>query len=214
MNKKTALAFDFDGTLASSFTLEDDVMSKACQAVGFDVTPEEIHSHYGPTESGIIRDIVGDDRFDEAWKVCIGLYKEGSRKLKPYDGIPELLNLLASHKVLVVLLTGRSRTTLDISLKDFGLENDFVRCYVGSETGENKQYSIVQVMKDYGLEPKDVLYIGDTLADIRMMRSVNIDILSAGYSHPRDYQALLEEQNPGNVMTSVDELKERLLNLI
>jgi phosphoglycolate phosphatase-like HAD superfamily hydrolase len=215
MEKKTAFAFDFDGTLTLSFSMEDDCMAKACQAVGFkDVTPAIIHQNYGPTEDGIIRKLVGEANFRKAWAFFLDYYAKESKKLKPFKGIPELLKTLSQKKCLVILLTGRSRESLEISLADLGLSSCFIRAYTGSPYGTNKEKSMTSLLTDYGLAKKDVLYIGDTLEDIQMMRSIDTDILSAGYSHDSSYQQQLEKANPGNVCHSVDDLKKRLVELI
>ncbi len=59
-----------------------------------------------------------------------------------------------------------------------------------------------------------MVYIGDSRADVRSMREAGVDILTAGYSHDEDYQKKLEEINSGNVMYSVEELEERIMDLI
>jgi len=205
---KTVFAFDFDGTLASSFSLEDESMALACQRNGRpDVTEEVIHQHYGPTESGIIRSLVGEERFPQAWETFLSAYREGSKSLRPFEGIEALLHRLHDQpKTVVVLLTGRSEESLKISLADLGLEAYFDRLYWGSETGTNKSENFLAMCKGLGIAKDDALYIGDTLEDIEMMNAIHADLFSAGYSHNPSYQKKLEEKNPGRVAHTVSEL--------
>ncbi len=212
---KKAIVFDFDGTLTDSMEIENLSMSKALTSVGcFSVSKDEITSHYGPTERGIISSIVPPGKKEEAWKNCLLYYRELAKDLRPFDGILDILSSLKEKKILTLLVTGRSRETLDISLHDMQLESYFQKTYTGSDSGTNKEESLTSLFKDFSLDKNEVLYIGDTLDDIRMMRNIQTEILSAGYSHDKEYQKLLEEKNPGNVCSSVQQLKTRLMEVI
>ena len=212
MEKKTILAFDFDGTLTSSFGVEDYSMAEACRQCGKpETTEQDIHDFYGPTESGIIRKIVGEENFGKAWSVFLDVYSKKSKELKPFPGLLKLLEKLSKKpKVLLILLTGRSRESLEISLKDLKLSGYFVKFYWGSEKGANKGASMQKILSDYGVERKDILYIGDALEDVSMMREEKIDIVSAGYSHSAEYQKKLEEVNPGLVAKDIQSLSKLL----
>lgn len=190
-------------------------MAFGCASVGINgINKEIVHSHYGPTEYGILKELVPPGDLEKAWKACLSYYKEASKSLVPFEGIKDLLQTLSEKKCLLLLVTGRSKDTLEISLPDLGLDSYFVKCYTGSDEGTNKEKSIETIFKDYGIGKEDILYIGDTLDDIRMMRSISVDILSVSYSHDLKYQEELMKKNPGNVCTSVSELKKRILDSI
>jgi phosphoglycolate phosphatase-like HAD superfamily hydrolase len=218
MTKKTVLAFDFDGTIANSVYLEKytifttaEKFMDAKTLAAFDKS--HVEKYYGPTEKGIIKKLVPKESFPAAWDYFIKLYNEQSRIMmpKPFDGIKGLLNKYSQRKdVLVVMLTGRSPETLAISLKDLGLEPYFAKCYTGAMTGVNKDKSILKLLHDYGLNKNDVLYIGDTVADIKVMRKVNVDLISAVYGYPKDYQDSIDKLNPSLVAHTVQELDELL----
>lgn len=214
IGKKKTVIFDFDGTLTDSMEIQNLSILKGLHAVGcFSVSKEDLPNHYGPTERGIISSIVPPGKKAEAWNVCLECYKELSKSMKPFDGILELLEKLIENQIEVFLVTGRNRETLDISLKDMKMESYFLKTYSGSDLGTNKEQSITTLFHEFDLSSKDVVYIGDTLDDIRMMRNISTDILSAGYSHDSKYQKQLEEQNPGNVCLSVSELEKRLMEI-
>lgn len=214
LRNKKAVVFDFDGTLTDSMEIENLSMSKALSSVGcFSVSKDELTNHYGPTERGIISSIVPPGKKDEAWKNCLKYYREFAKDLKPFDGILDILSSLKERNILTLLVTGRSRETLDISLQDMHLTPYFLKTYTGSDSGTNKEESLTSLFNDFSLDKNDVLYIGDTLDDIRMMRNIQTDILSAGYSHDKEYQEMLEEKNPGNVCSSIQQLKERLMEI-
>lgn len=215
MKKKSVVAFDFDGTLTSSIDMEDRSMAYGCESVGIHGMNREIlHCHYGPTEYGILKELVPPGDLKNAWEAFLSYYRKASKDLLPYEGIKELLKTLSEKKCLLLLVTGRSKETLDISLPDLGLDSYFAKCYVGSESGTNKEQSMEKIFHDYGIGKDDILYIGDTLDDIRMMKAIDVDILSVSYSHDLKYQEELIKANPGNVCTTVSELTKRILDSI
>jgi len=179
-------------------------------------TREQLIAGFGPTERGILQNVIGKD-CDKAWPFFLSMYEKLSVSLhfKAFDGIPSLLKELSQNPTLhLVLLTGRSKETLAISMKSLGISSLFERCYSGSDAGINKDISMMQMLKDYSLTKDETLYIGDTLEDVATMRKVSVDILSAGYSHDLAYQKALEKVNPGHVAHAVSELQEKLFRLL
>ena len=212
---KKAVVFDFDGTITNSMSLQNYCIVKGLESVGcFSVKENNVSDFYGPTERGIISLIVPPGKKDEAWSKCLEVYKEKAKDLKPFDGMIDLFKFLQSKNIKIFLVTGRNRETLDISLDDMKLGSYFINTYSGSDLGTNKEESITTLLNDYSLTKEETVYIGDTLDDIRMMRNVNIDIISAGYSHNLEYQNQLEASNPNNVCKSIEELKEKLSQII
>ena len=212
MKKKTVLAFDFDGTIGNSVKLERYTMYQAIKKFANPAfTEQDIIKYYGPTEKGIIAKFVDEKSFKEAWSYFLNVYKEQSKILlkEPFPGMRDLLKKYSSQKnLLVVMLTGRSQETLDISLKDLGLSQYFVKNYTGAMDKSNKEESIVKLLHDYGLNKDDVIYIGDTIADVKMMRNVSVDIISATYGYPNNRCEEIEKANPGLIAHTVKELDE------
>lgn len=216
MTKKKVLCFDFDGTLTDSTQLEHASILKTLNDFGNEtVNGENLENYYGPTEPGIIRNLIGEDEFPSALSYFFRIYSELQEQcLKPLDGMKELLEELHSNpNIHVILVTGRSRETLDISLNYLDYEKYFEKTYTGSMDGVNKDESMNQAVKDFDLEKEDFLYIGDTTKDIEVMKDNDYDIFSVGYCHNEEYQKKLEEMNP-NTFLSVEELKEALKKVI
>lgn len=217
MKRKKILCFDFDGTLADSLYLEKMSMLKTVQDFGYEsVTLENIEEYFGPTEPGVIQHIVSKEESAAAVSYFYRIYIEYQNSLlRKNDAMINMLKTLQQQSdAQLVIVTGRAKETLEITLPYLGLNNFFLQCYTGSEHGVNKAESMRQVLKDFDCEKEDVLYIGDTLKDIEVMKQEGYDILSASYYHDNEYQKLLEENNPGNVLNSIDSLTERLLSII
>ncbi len=212
---KKAVVFDFDGTITNSMPTVNYCMVKAMQYVGsFVVDENTVSDHYGPTERGIISSLVPPGSLDIAWAKCLEIYKEKAKEIKPYEGIIDVFNFLKEKGIQVFLVTGRSRETLDISLKEMNLSSYFIDTYSGSDLGTNKETSLETLLKEYSLTKEETVYIGDTLDDIRMMRNISVDIISVSYSHDANYHKLLEEKNHDMVCSSIPELKDKLSTMI
>lgn len=217
MSKKKIICFDFDGTMANSQPLEKASMVKTINDFGCDtVTEENIEDYYGPSEPGIIRNFVSEDEFPAALSYFYRIYSElEPTLLSKVDGIDTLLEELSKKENLtLVLVTGRSKETSEISLATLGYDTYFKGIYAGSMDGINKGESMDKVLDELGCEKEEMIYIGDTVEDINTMHEYGYDLISVAYCHDDEYRKRLEELNPGNVVGSIDELKAKIESII
>ncbi len=217
MNKKSVIVFDFDGTIVDSNNLEHQALLNTIHEYGFEeIDDSNLEDHFGPTESGILKNILGEDIFPEAWAFFIEDYLRLQEELLvKIPGMDDLLLSLSKKKdLLLLLVTGRSKETADISLDYLGYDKYFAKTYTGSDEGINKDENIEKILDDYGVEKEHIVYVGDTLADIKTMKSIGIEIISVSYSqYDKNHKDMLEEENPHHVVHSVKELEEKLLNI-
>ena len=215
MEKRRNLIFDFDGTLVDSFLLENKSMVYAINRAGnLSIDEKNIISFYGPTEKGIIKKLVTEDKFNQAWEDFLSFYSKEAIKYKPSDDMIKLLNDLKDDGFPLYLITGRGKETLDISLKISGIADLFIDEYTGSDFGINKDVSVLKLIKDHDLSKEDLIYIGDTVEDIKTMSKIDINIISVGYYHDKKYQQKLRELNEGKVARNILELRKIIyLNL-
>ena len=215
MEKRRNLIFDFDGTLVDSFLLENKSMVYAINRAGnLSIDEKNIISFYGPTEKGIIKKLVTEDKFNQAWEDFLSFYSKESINYKPSDDMIKLLSDLKDDGFPLYLITGRGKETLDISLKISGIADLFIDEYTGSDFGINKDVSVLKLIKDHDLSKEDLIYIGDTVEDIKTMSKIDINIISVGYYHDKKYQQKLRELNEGKVARNILELRKIIyLNL-
>ena len=208
--------FDFDGTLVDSNELEKVTMVETIHRYHDPFfRPDTIYSYFGPTEDGILRKVIAPEKIKEALSFFFDYYEKRQEDLLiPFPEMEEILKLLTEKGKRLFLLTGRSERTLRLSLKKLSYEAYFKKCYWGSPEGVNKPDSMRRLLEENRLEKKDVVYVGDTLEDIRSMKEVPVDLLSAGYSHSQTYGEELERNNPGNVCHTIRELKSKLMKLL
>lgn len=217
MNKKKAVVFDFDGTLSNSFPL---VAGKITEAIAMfrkeELTEEENNSIYGPTEEGIILKLIKDKgTAKECFLRYLDLYNEYHEELLPdfIPGIRELLEELNKRNIPVFLLTGRSKESTMITLTKFNAFKYFKAIYTGGLYGEVKEELLNELASIHHYNKEDLVYIGDSLHDVPQCRRANVDIISVSYASTDSYEKL-EEVNKGNVAKTVEELKEKLFEIL
>ena len=217
MNKKKAVVFDFDGTLSNSFPL---VAGKITEAIAMfrkeELTEEENNSIYGPTEEGIILKLIKDKgEAKECFLRYLDLYNQYHEELLPdfIPGIRELLEELNKRNIPVYLLTGRSKESTMITLTKFNAFKYFKAIYTGGLYGEVKEELLNELASIHHYNKEDLVYIGDSLHDVPQCRRANVDIISVSYANTDSYEKL-EEINKGNVAKTVEELKEKLFEIL
>ncbi len=213
---KKAIIFDFDGTLVDTSELERVALLDTINKYGDkNFSIDDLENYFGPNEYGILKNILIEECLNDAWRYFLGNYGDFQEKLANKNTeIEELLNELSLNKGLdLFLVTGRSVETCDISLSYFGFKKYFKRVYTGSPKGVNKDKNILSILEEYNLNKDDVIYVGDTVQDVYTMKKIELDILSVNYFHDKKYGEELEKANPGNVIYSIKELKEKLLKI-
>jgi len=173
------------------------------------MTQELFDKLTGPDEKGIIVNEFKNDYKEEYWQEYLEYYRENSSKyIKLFPGNLELLQNLKKKGYHLVFLTGRSKETGTISLKDFGVYDLFEKLYFGSRKECVKDKLIKEVAATYEIPVKDVLYVGDSLQDIKDAKSAGCDIVSVLFSNPQWWDEV--KKNNSNFATSTLELEKKI----
>lgn len=212
LEKETkAVGFDFDGTLAHTYPLIFKTYHDVFAHYGIEMGPVELVSHFGPDERGLIRNVLGEERTEEALSLYLDLYNRYQKDLIPVLN-PEIKKAIVDLKqkgVLVFLITGRGEKATELSFKMWNIQGLFDRCYYGSVQGINKADNFKKAIADYQLDAADFIYVGDTLPDIVSARQDNLKVVSVNYFQTEDYDAL-EKANPGMVVKDPSKLAAKL----
>ncbi len=180
------VAFDFDGTLASSFSLINKCIFKVLEEEGIHMDESSLGPYFGPTEEGMINHILNNENranFEKYLKYYSEYHNVLLNALNPY--CIELLEHLKNKGITLVLLTGRSLESTLISLSYFGLNKYFEKIYVGSKDRGVKKENFKKLMKDFSCTNKDIIYIGDSKKDILDCLALDIKILSINFDNNR-----------------------------
>ena len=124
---------------------------------------------------------------------------------RPFAGIPALLGDLRSRDIRLAVVTGKGPRSAAISLEVMGLADTFERVEAGSPQGAVKPDCMRRVVEDWGVDPAEVLSVGDAPSDVRSARTAGLPSAAAAWAATADASLLRAEQP--------DELFERVADL-
>ena len=197
--------FDLDGTIGDTLPVCYAAFREVFREyLGRNYSDEEVRALFGPTEEGIIRDLVPD-----RCRECLGDFYQAYERAHdrcplPFPGIATGLKILRRRGVRLAIVTGKGLRTTTTSLKVFGLDKMFDVVETGSPNGGMKPESMSRVLKKWHLEARQVASIGDSPSDIRAAQQVGATAFGAAWASTSD-SGVLMAHNPTAVFRQVDE---------
>ncbi|MEC0248090.1 HAD family hydrolase [Paenibacillus chitinolyticus] len=206
-----AVLFDFDGTLADTLPLSFDAFRCVFETYENEtLSDEQITAKFGPTEDDIIRRNVSDTSKAEAAIADYYAFYENhfhERVSMPRD-IVHMLENLKEQGVRMVIITGKSRRALDVSLNKLGIEKYFCFSVSGDEVERPKPdpEGIFKALKLLGLSKEEAIFVGDSSADITAGKSAGLRTIGAHWFET--VQTARFDPEPDRVLKSVRDLTE------
>jgi phosphoglycolate phosphatase len=208
------VVFDWDGTMVDSTRAITDSMREAAKDLGLPVPSVERARHVigmGLLEAihyavpGIERAAL--PKFVERYRAH---YLQEDAFLKPFDGIPALLQELEDAGVMLAIATGKSRAGLDRALTRTGWGRHFMATRTGDEGAPKPDpWMLADLCSVLSTPPERVVMIGDTTHDLGMARAAGTAAVAVTYgAHP---EAELRAMSPAACVHTVSELREWLL---
>lgn len=196
--KYKMIVFDLDGTLLN--TIED-----LCNACNYglnqynlkNISIQETMLYLGHGIRHLVYEASKHSSYTEelltVFRKYYSLNYNGTTK--PYPGIDEVLEFCKrNHLILGVLTNKVEDIAQNLCKAHFGNQFDFV---YGDKEGRQKKPNpdfFLQLLKEYKLSCKEVLYIGDSEVDIDFSRAAGVDGLFVSYGF-RTKQSLLEKSD-------------------
>ena len=207
------VAFDWDGTLFDSTAIITRCIQAAVRDVGGTVPTDRQASHV--IGMGLMQALayaapdVPKEKYPELGSRYRHHYTAHQDDISLFDGVLQMLaDLKAQHHWLAVA-TGKSRQGLDAALRAVELQGVFDASRTADETaGKPHPRMLLELTREFGLEPSRVLMIGDTTHDLQM--AVNAGCASVGVGYGAHHPGALEALQPRFVAHSVLELRDWL----
>ena len=187
MSKQSAarvLIFDFDGTIADSFTPTMEILAREFRQWGdrFNrrYTPEMLR---GLTIREIMSTIPG------GWWKFIYLFakakkhvRENASKINAYPGIIYTLRTLHDQGYLLLIVTSNNKKTVSEFLARFHLSELFADIYP-TKGLFRKANTLKKVLHQWQITPgkDDCFYVGDEIRDIQACKKINLPIIAVSY---------------------------------
>ncbi|MCH1625808.1 HAD family hydrolase [Ferdinandcohnia quinoae] len=204
-----AVIFDFDGTLADTLP----ICFYAFQSVfktfdNRDLTNSEIVAMFGPSETGIIKENLSSEKIEEAIEMYYTCYQDRhSHYVEDNVEILQLLGDLKSMGFKLGIFTGKARRSLEISLKELKMEAYFDVIITGDDVVQPKPHpeGIFQALKRLEASNEEVIFVGDSDADIQAGISANV--FTVGVQWLPNYQSISFSVQPNDSCYNVKSFK-------
>jgi phosphoglycolate phosphatase len=169
-----AVVFDMDGTLLD--TLEDlaDAMNRVLAARGLPVHPVDAYRLFvGSGARNLVLRTLPQDRADMAPECLQDFLREYESnwqvKTRLYDGVADLLDALRARHIPMAVLTNKPQEFAELCMGAFLSDWDFALT-LGQMPGVPVKPDPAgprQVIRHLGVEPQEILYLGDTDVDMQ-----------------------------------------------
>ena len=201
MNDKKLIIFDFDGVLVRTaeigYILHDELNP---------TFPREYFARFslGNFLENMNRAIAEDGyKVQDNWEER---YHQELLKLEPHEVIAALIKDLATQYRLAIV-----SSSMSYHIKAFLKKEDISDCFddvLGSDVHESKVVKINSLLKETGAEPKEVVFITDTLGDIREGNTCGIESIGVTWgTHDRE---TLKKGSPLAIVDTVFELRDTI----
>lgn len=213
MSKVKLVAFDLDGTIGDTIPLCIRAFKKAViPYIGHELSDDDVIQTFGLNEQGMIGSIIDTPHKESALEDFYTIYKNLHEQMcpRPFPGIRKLITDLKQSGIIVALITGKGAKSCDITLQQFDMNTLFDKVLTGNEVRNIKADSLKWLLQSYHLSPCEVVYIGDTIADIKACKAIGVDCLSAAWGVPEKVAQDLVRYNK-NIFYDIPSLYNHLL---
>jgi len=185
--------FDRDGTLMNSTPDIARAIQAACRDLELPV-PDAAAANWviGLSLERALYSVVPD--LTEAQRpLFIDRYRYHFLRRDPhielFDGVRSMLNDLRDRSLTLAVATGKSRVGLDRTLAATGLKDYFAITRCADETfGKPHPAMVQEIMRHVGIEPHEVIMVGDTTHDLDMAANAQVHGLGVTYgAHPIEH---------------------------
>lgn len=213
MKKYAAVVFDWDGTVMDSTHSIVKAIQDACADLGLAV-PDARDAAWViglSLESALYRCV--PDLTAQQLPVFLDRYRHHflalDRKIKLFDGIVDVLQLVRQRQGMLAVATGKSRVGLDRVLERVQLGEMFHTTRCADETASKPQPDmLIEILAELQLDSDQVLMVGDTTHDIDMAANAGVDSMAVTYG-AHDIPTLTASQ-PTVMVSSVAQMQSWL----
>lgn len=212
---RPAVLFDIDGTLVDSNYLHVETWGRAFAELGLPVDAWRIHRAIGLDSSLMLDATLGDRKAahgDDAKKLHSRYYEQLAPRLRPFEGVHELLRALRDRGVATVLATSAPENELAMLRKALDVDDlvDAMTSADDVDTAKPEPDVIHAAVGKASSTAQRAFLIGDTVWDARAAARAGvrtIGVLSGGISEAElvDAGAVAVYENVAALLGRLDE---------
>ncbi len=202
--KYSTVIFDFDGTLVDSTAIVSSIFNSLKDEFNLNNLSDQNLKQFKHkslkdqlAESGLSK-----MRLPQLIKRVHQEFGKHIHQLEWCDGFPDILEQIHNKQISMGVLSSNNQSNLEAF---FALQQIELLDFVHSA---NKLFSkhkhLKKILNKYQLNPSQVLYVGDEVADIEACQKVGIDIAAVNWGF--DSEKLLQKANPTYLLRHSSEL--------
>lgn len=144
-----------------------------------EMSDQEVLSLWGPPGDEIFRNVFPSDLVDPAWTEFLQSYRE-IHSTTGFFTRDQLVKIKTNVPYLTIF-TGKSRTTMGITLEKLGIFDLFDLILTGNDVTRSKPYpdALYRTVSTFNLNKDETLFIGDSHLDIMAGKAAGIKTAAA-----------------------------------
>lgn len=180
------VVFDWDGTLFDSTALIARCIQAACADLGVPVPSDRDASYViGMGLIDALQHAAPDlprERYKELGERYRHHYFARQHEIVLFPGTLPMLQALKARNHWLGVATGKSRRGLDEALQTVQLKGVFDATRTADETaGKPDPQMLLELMREFGVEPERTLMIGDTTHDLQLAANAGTAAVGVAY---------------------------------
>ena len=181
-----AVIFDFDGTLLDTFPAIVAAFNAALAPIsGRTYSDADVIAHFGPPDEGMIVNALKEfpnASYDQAIARYFAMFEEADKSCPIFDGIPELLDDLASRQIPLGIMTGKGRRAAEITLHRLQWHSRFGTIITGDDAAPKPAPDgPLLAARELNVAPNGCVFVGDSPADIQAATAAGMTAVVAGW---------------------------------
>ncbi|NLM77320.1 MAG: HAD-IA family hydrolase [Ruminococcaceae bacterium] len=203
-----AIIFDFDGTLADTGHIMQDVLQVLCRKYGLPEPDQaQIEKLRGRSLMERLRYFnMPLHRLPLLTQEALSLYSKQIGTASPFPGVRSLLAELDHLNINRAILSSNSAATIRLFLDGHDL-NGF-SMIKGHAPIFDKHRTLHRMLRKLDTDRQKILYVGDELRDIEACRKISLPVAAVSWGY--DHRALLADGQPDYLIDRPDQLRELL----
>jgi len=192
-NPYKLLIFDWDGTLMDSLAKIVACLHAAVVRAGLPPrTDAQLRHIIGLGIHEAIDYLFPEGLFPETRQLVVETYRHqflyaDMTPARLFDGVEAMLDTLSARGYYLAIATGKSRSGLDLLLRELGLSHRFHTSRCADETcSKPDPRMLIEILSELDVEPGQALMIGDTEFDVQMAKYAGVDAVAVSHgAHTR-----------------------------